>query len=91
MFGVGYTSYRLSNKGKYKTVYIHRLVAEYFLDDFHQLKEVHHIDENKLNNHVDNLQVVTRSENMIEVHKNRKQYIYKKDFQFKLFGFDIYI
>ena len=41
---------------------IHRLVAQAFLPN--EKEQVNHKDGNKLNNHVDNLQWVTQSENM---------------------------
>lgn len=44
---------------------LHQLVANAFLGyDFHDKLQVNHIDGNKLNNNVENLEVVTRSENM---------------------------
>ena len=39
-----------------KMVYAHRLVAQYFIPNPNNLPYIHHIDENKLNNHVSNLQ-----------------------------------
>lgn len=55
-----------NNKGSSKT--IHRLVALTYLPNPNNLPEVNHIDGNKLNNHVDNLEWVTRSENMIHAY-----------------------
>ncbi len=49
---------RLSENGKTKTAYIHKLVAEYFLENPHGFRKVIHIDGNKENNHVDNLRWV---------------------------------
>lgn len=51
-----------NNKGSTKT--IHRLVAITYLPNPYNLPEVNHIDGNKLNNHVDNLEWVTRSGNI---------------------------
>lgn len=58
-----------------KIVYAHRLVAQYFIPNPNNLPYVHHIDENKLNNHVSNLQWVTAKENY---EKHLKKNGYKK-------------
>ena len=39
-------------------MYAHRLVAEYFVPNLMRLPQVHHKDENKLNNHYSNLEWV---------------------------------
>ncbi len=44
--------------------YVHRLVAEAFIEKPNNVSEVDHIDCNKENNHVDNLRWVTRQENV---------------------------
>lgn len=59
----GYRYYRLSKNGKKKMFYAHRLVAEIYLDNPNELPVVNHIDGNKLNNNVDNLEWMTYSEN----------------------------
>lgn len=41
---------------KPKTYYIHRLVASNFIENPNNYKEVNHLDENKLNNNVNNLE-----------------------------------
>ena len=42
---------------------IHRLVAEHFISNPNNLREVNHIDGNKHNNHISNLEWVSSSEN----------------------------
>ncbi|MEG0472647.1 MAG: NUMOD4 domain-containing protein [Solibacillus sp.] len=49
--------------GKRKTVFVHRLIAQAFIDNPHNKKEVNHIDECKSNNNVINLEWVTAKEN----------------------------
>ncbi len=56
----GYLFVRLSNKGKTKTAYIHKLVAEHFLDFKKDKMKVVHIDGDKENNSVENLKIVPR-------------------------------
>ena len=50
---------------KNKSTRIHRLVAEAFIPNPENLPEINHIDGNKQNNCVDNLEWVTRQENLI--------------------------
>lgn len=61
---LGYKVYRLSINGKSKDLYAHRMVAETFIPNSDPLKDcVNHIDGDKLNNDVSNLEWVTKSEN----------------------------
>lgn len=48
---------------KGKKYYVHRLVANAFIENPNNLKEVNHINGDKANNLVSNLEWVTRSEN----------------------------
>ena len=50
---------------------IHRLVAQYFCDNFSIEKEVHHKDLNTRNNKADNLICLTQEQH-IELHKKLK-------------------
>ena len=62
----GYLSVKLqlTNRLDQKTVTVHRLVAEAFLPDWNPLLCVNHIDGDKTNNRVNNLEIVTLTENM---------------------------
>lgn len=68
----GYKYYRLSKDGTKKMFYAHRLVAEAFLPNEKNLPVVNHIDGNKLNNNVSNLEWVTYSKNTELWHKQKK-------------------
>lgn len=59
----GYVACVLSNGGKVQGKLVHRLVAEAFIPNHENKPEVNHIDGNKQNNNVKNLQWVTPSEN----------------------------
>lgn len=62
---VGYLFISLCKDGKQKQILIHQLVAQAFLN--HVIDKytmvVNHIDGNKLNNRIDNLEVVTNRDN----------------------------
>ena len=60
----GYLSYNLTlPDGRKKRCYAHRLVAIAYIENKDNKKEVNHIDGNKLNNCIDNLEWVNSSEN----------------------------
>lgn len=67
----GYVQVTLWNCGKGHSLKVHRLVALYFLENNDDTKiYVNHIDGNKANNNVSNLEWVTPSENNIHAVKN---------------------
>jgi hypothetical protein len=62
----GYKTLMLQDNKRKKTAYIHKLVAESFLGHIPcgYEKVVNHIDGNKLNNNLSNLEVITQRENV---------------------------
>lgn len=61
----GYERVSLSKHYFRKEFCVHRLVAECFIENKHNKPQVNHIDGNKLNNIVNNLEWVTAKENCI--------------------------
>lgn len=62
----GYKKVTINSNGKYINKYLHRLMAEVFIENECDWKtEVNHKDGNKLNNNLDNLEWVSKSENAI--------------------------
>lgn len=59
----GYNVACLCKEGKVEYKLVHRLVAEGFINNFENKPYVNHIDGDKLNNNVNNLEWVTPSEN----------------------------
>lgn len=66
----GYLIVTLYKNGKPKPILVHRLVAETFIENPLNKKEVNHIDCDKGNNNVSNLEWVTPKENMQHAIKN---------------------
>ena len=60
----GYESVCLRKDGTSHTRRIHKLVAESFVGDVDNNLDVIHIDHDRSNNDLDNLQINTRSQNM---------------------------
>ena len=72
----GYRRFSLSNKdGKRKNMRHHRLLAQTFLENPNNYKQVDHIDNNKLNNNLENLRFCSQSLNST----NREHYSHKKN------------
>ena len=61
----GYKTVSLTKDGKTKTVFVHRIVAEAFIDNPGNLPFVNHKDEDKTNNFLENLEWCTPSYNRI--------------------------
>jgi hypothetical protein len=60
----GYKMVSLHVNGKRITKQVHRLVALAFINNSENKTQVNHIDKNKINNHITNLEWVTPKENM---------------------------
>lgn len=67
----GYFRVALWRNNKSKFFFIHRLVAEYFISNPENKSTINHIDGDKSNNHIDNLEWATYRENMNHAVKNR--------------------
>lgn len=62
--GNGYRVVTLMMNKKRKNHYVHRLVATYFIENPLKYKEINHKDGKKENNHIDNLEWISRSGNV---------------------------
>ena len=62
---VGFYPFGMPGNKNRKWRRAHRVVAHYFLGNIPKDKEVNHIDMDKHNNNINNLEYVTRSENQI--------------------------
>ena len=67
----GYETVILRVNGKSCKQYVHRLVARAFLPDYSEDLQVNHINCNKLDNRVENLEMVTAEENIKHAVDNR--------------------
>ena len=59
----GYLTVVFHKNGEYKRYLVHRLVAEHFIPNPDNLPQVNHLDEDKTNNSVDNLEWCDNKEN----------------------------
>ena len=67
-FVAGYVQYQPVKDNKKKEYKAHRLVAKAFLPNPDDKLEVNHIDGDKHNNRIDNLEWATTSENQVHAH-----------------------
>ena len=75
----GYLMHGLYENNKQKNLYLHRIIATAFIDNPDEKPQVNHIDENKTNNDLSNLEWCTERENA--VHGTRTKRIAEKLFK----------
>lgn len=66
----GYLRVALNKNGRQKRVFVHRLVAKTFIENHEDKPQVNHLDGDKTNNHVSNLEWCTNQENIKHSYKN---------------------
>lgn len=69
----GYKHVRIGMPSGYKNVRIHRAVAETFIHDIGEDEVVNHLDGNKLNNNLINLEIVSQSNNVKHSLESRRK------------------
>lgn len=65
----GYEMLKLSKDGELYWRQVHRLVGEAFVPNPNNLPEIHHKDNNPVNNHYSNLEWITRKDNLRHSYK----------------------
>lgn len=68
----GYCVVCITTNKKEKMMRVHRLIAIHFIDNSLNKTDVNHIDGNKVNNAIENLEWVSHRENMCHFKKNIK-------------------
>lgn len=86
----GYLRCTLSKNGKTKRFIVHRLVAMSFIDNPNNYPDINHIDNNRTNNHVENLEWCTPLLNAQHRDKQDRhtpcKKVYQYDLNFNLIG-----
>ena len=72
-----------------KRFFVHRLVALHFCAGYHEGLVVNHRDGNKLNNHVNNLEWVTRSENDLHAYRHNLREPHPCQFKHRILAYDL--
>ena len=74
----GYYFIRIRKNGKTKAISTHRMVAETFIPNPQNYKYINHIDEDKSNNNVENLEWCSNSYNNQTIRKKHRERIKKE-------------
>ena len=71
--GLGYRQVKMRHSVTHirKSFFVHRLVAMCYLENIDDLSDVNHIDGDKINNHVSNLEWSSRRDNMQHAFDNK--------------------
>lgn len=85
----GYLRIKFSIDGKVFNKFSHVLVAEHFIPNPNNFPQINHIDGNKLNNNVNNLEWCTASQNMQHAYDNELKRTDKKHSRSKLNECDV--
>lgn len=72
----GYSIVTLYSNGQPRTFLVHRLVAQAFIPNPNNLPQVNHIDRDKTNNRVDNLEWISQRGNVVHACKLGVDYCY---------------
>ena len=76
---IGYLLVTMWVDGKIHAEYIHRLVAQAYIPNPDNKPQVNHIDHNKLNNNMNNLEWVTPKENVVaSIRHNKKDHFQRR-------------
>jgi hypothetical protein len=62
--GLGYLRIKLSNKGKSRRVMLHRIIAKAFIPNPENKPFINHINSDRKDNRIENLEWCTQSENV---------------------------
>lgn len=71
--GNGYLVVGLRKNGKRKNYYVHRIVADTFLDNPKECEYINHIDYNTKNNNVTNIEWCTQKDNVLHSIEHMKK------------------
>ncbi len=76
----GYLYFGLRKDGKQKSIFQHRLIANYWIPNPENKPQVNHINCDKKDNRVENLEWCTQSENQLHSYRNGRVAAYKNKF-----------
>lgn len=79
----GYLRVEMSRNGIHKLNLVHRLVAQAFIPNINNYREINHINCNKSDNRIENLEWVSSSQNKIHAIENKLYKIEKQILQIK--------